>query len=477
MRLTIKIPLLFFSVLGLALAFFADQEGGEARRRYREATEDPLIDTAHILASFIESSATPDSLVPPNVRASLAAVGERSFRASIYDSHKTSVDLRIYVTRKDGVVVYDSAKRTAEGENYGAWRDVALTLRGEYGARSTDENDPALGKLLYVAAPIQVNGRIEGVVSVGKPTENIDRFLQKARRYTYLLGFSIFLAGVALSSLLVMWVSRPLRLLTAYAREVRDGGAPSLPKLSSPDLQELGSALEEMRVALEGKEYVERYVTSLTHELKSPLTGIKGAVELLRDDLPRDDKERFLSNIERESSRMQTLIEKLLTLATIQRKGELVSVEEVELIGVLREALDEYGGGTTVSLRLGGHPSELCVSGNRLWLKEALSNVLSNAIEFSPSDGVVRVEASVDTTTWRVCIIDNGPGIPDWAKIRVFDRFFSLPRPVSGKRSSGLGLTLAREIMEAMGGSVSIEDTTCSGTTVILTGSMERVGV
>jgi two-component system sensor histidine kinase CreC len=474
MRLTVKIPLVFFSVLGLALGFFAYREADEARRRYREATEEPLIDTAHILAAFIESSATLDALISPMTRVSLEGAGGRLFRASVYDAQKTSVDLRVYVTNKDGIVVYDSARNKAEGENYGGWRDVALTLRGEYGARSTLEKDPALGKVLYVAAPIRLNGTIQGVVSVGKPTRNVDLFLKKARRYTYLVGLGIFLAGVALASLLVLWVSRPLRLLTVYAQQIRDGRAPALPNLSSADLQELGFALEEMRVALQGKHYVERYVTSLTHELKSPLTGIKGAVELLRDELSGHDRERFLNNIERESSRMQTLIEKLLTLATIQRTGELVSIEEVDLVAVLREVLDDYKGGTTVELRLAEHPAEARVAGNHIWLKEAFSNVVSNAIEFSPPDGVVSVEISVDALTWTVRVIDHGPGIPDWAKARVFDSFFSLPRPISGKRSSGLGLTLVREIMEAMGGGVSIQDSPSTGATVIVTGSTKR---
>lgn len=473
MRLTLKIPLLFFAVLALALGFFAYREVGESRRRYMEATEDPLIDAAQALAAFIEQSATDDAIVSPATRAALQGISERSFSATVYQSTKTTVDLRIYVTSANGVVVFDSAQRSAEGQDYSRWRDVARTLRGAYGARSTEEDDPALGNVLYVAAPIRINGAIKGVVSIGKPKKSIDFFVRNAARSTYMLGLSVFLAGVALSSLLVAWVARPMHQLTTYARNVRDGRSTKLPQISSSDLRDLGTALEEMRVALEGKAYVERYVTSLTHELKSPLTGVRGAVELLRErDISPQDRARFLDNIERESLRMQTLIEKLLTLATIQRTGELVAVESIDLVELLTAETAASHTHGAASLDLLTPPAPVLISGNRLWLREAFINLIANAVEFSPPNGVVTVTLTVQDSRWRIAITDQGPGIPAWAKARVFDRFFSLPRPNTGKRSSGLGLTLVREIATAMNWSVTVEDALPHGTTVVLTGSL-----
>ena len=104
-----------------------------------------------------------------------------------------------------------------------------------------------------------------------------------------------------------------------------------MPQLADDEIGQLGRAFEEMRVALEGKQYVENYVQTLTHEMKSPLAAIQGAAELLGEEMPAERRSRFLANIESETGRLQQLIEKLLLLTSIENRRELQKAEEISL--------------------------------------------------------------------------------------------------------------------------------------------------
>ena len=172
----------------------------------------------------------------------------------------------------------------AEGEDYSQWRDVYLTLRGRYGARSSHEDpDKSTSSVMYVAAPIAVQGDIVGVLSVGKPTHNVNQFVKRAERKTLVAGAITGLAVIVVGFLISDRILRPIQRLTRYAQTVRDGARVTLPRLGRSEIRTLGGAFEEMRHALEGKQYVETYVQMLTHEIKSAIAAIQGATELLKE--------------------------------------------------------------------------------------------------------------------------------------------------------------------------------------------------
>jgi two-component system sensor histidine kinase CreC len=103
-------------------------------------------------------------------------------------------------------------------------------------------------------------------------------------------------------------------------------------------------------------------------------------------------------------------------------------------------------------------PSEAAALGDAFLIHLALSNLVKNAVEFSPEAGRVRVSATTDQRHVRIVVEDEGPGIPEFAKTRVFERFYSLARPHTGRKSTGLGLNLVKEIATLHGGSVQLED-------------------
>jgi two-component system sensor histidine kinase CreC len=213
-----------------------------------------------------------------------------------------------------------------------------------------------------------------------------------------------------------------------------------------------------MRTQLEGKAYVERYVHTLTHELKSPLAAIRGAAELLQGEMPVTQQQRFVSNIDSESARMQQLIERLLNLAQVEQRQGLEEQVVVPLAPLLDELLNAQ------SARI--EPKQLQIeqqitpglslSGEPFLLRQALANLLDNALDFTPSHGVLRFTAERVGQQIELKLFNQAEPIPDYALPRLSERFYSLPRPDSGRKSTGLGLNFVEEVVQLHGGEMHI---------------------
>jgi two-component system sensor histidine kinase CreC len=310
---------------------------------------------------------------------------------------------------------------------------------------------------LYVAAPVIRAGRISGVLTVAKPTASVDQFVLHARGKIIAAGSLAAVIVIVLGVLLSMWVTLPLRRLAAYARAVRDGRKVSVPRLSG-ETAALAGALEEMRTALEGKAYVEQYVQSLTHELKSPVAAIRAASELLQQDMSEEDRARFLGNVDRESGRLQDVIERMLELASLEGRRELRDVCEVDMAALAAETvagLHDTAAARQVALRC--EAAGPCpVRGERFLLRQSIVNLVQNALDFTPAGGTVSVAVQPEPKGVRLTVEDTGPGVPAYALDRVFERFYSLPRPSTGRKSTGLGLPFVRQVAELHGGTATL---------------------
>jgi len=223
-------------------------------------------------------------------------------------------------------------------------------------------------------------------------------------------------------------------------------------------MKTLASALESMRDALEGREYVEGYVQSLTHELKSPVAAILGASEILQGDVPESKRLRFLQNIRAEAGRLRDLLERLLHLAALEKQKTLENREPLNLCELIDRAWDHHAliaAAREIALQL-EVAANLITKGDPWLIELALSNLIQNAIDFAPKGSAIIVRSYRFDSKVVVEIEDRGPGIPDYARERVFERFYSLPRPDTGKKSTGLGLCFAKEVAELHGGSVEL---------------------
>jgi two-component system sensor histidine kinase CreC len=268
-------------------------------------------------------------------------------------------------------------------------------------------------------------------------------------------------AVLLLAVILSVWLVRPFGVVADYVRYVRAQRSFSLPRLGRRALGAIGEAYDEMRDALAGRNHVTGYVQTLAHELKSPLSAIRGAAELLREPaMPADDQQRFLGNIERETQRIQELVDRMLELAALESRRSLDQVEPVALKPLLEEMVASAqgsGAARSITVRLEA-PEPAAVDGDAFLLRRAVSNLLDNALDFSPQGGTVRVALVVQGRSVAIEVRDQGPGIPAYADEKVFEKFFSLARPHTHKRSTGLGLPFVKEIAELHHGRVSLRN-------------------
>ena len=470
MKLGTKILISFLLIFGLALYYVTHDFLSKIRYRYLEGVEDALVDHSIILAAFLSSEMEKNALPVEKLNLIFETAYNTPFSAKIYQINKTSIDLRVYVTDKNGILLFDSRNRSQPGTDFSQWRDVYLTLRGKYGARSTkeDPSNPA-SSTLYVAAPVMVNGKIAGVLTVAKPTTSINNFLHTAKRKikarSIIAGFFVLLFSI----LITLWLTRPIKHLTEFARKIKDGKKSDLPKMDKSEIGDMGRAFEEMRQALEGKKYVETYVQTLTHEIKSPLSGIKGAAELLEDDMDPEQRLQFLSNIRNETQRVENLVNRMLTLSSIEGMNTLANSERIhfnEMVDIILEKMMPNFSKKNISFIKQLQP-DILINGDPILLKLALSNILQNAVDFSPTDGRISIFGEIEEDRLLFSVEDQGPGVPEFATEKVFTKFFSMRRPDTGQKSTGLGLNLVKEITELHNGTICLENIAPHGTRAV----------
>ncbi|MDD5351034.1 MAG: ATP-binding protein, partial [Chthoniobacteraceae bacterium] len=222
---------------------------------------------------------------------------------------------------------------------------------------------------------------------------------------------------------------------------------------------------------LEGKDYVNRYVQTLTHEMKSPVAAIQGAAELLQEEMPPEDRRKFLANIQTETVRIQEAVDSLLLLASVESKKTLDHAESVNLRDLVRCALEKIAVRIGVrGIHVADHFPDAApmISGDRFLLERTILNLLENAVDFTPEGGTVAVGARRQDGCWKLAVEDSGPGIPDYALAHVFERFYSLPRPATGRKSSGLGLAFVKEVALLHGGTVELSNRAEGGARAVL---------
>lgn len=377
--------------------------------------------------------------------------------------------LRVFACDAQDRVLFDSARGRDVGQVYGWSMYGGGSLASE---NYSLPNVAEVGGELRVRAPVRVEGVLVGWVGVGRPLSSITAGVNEARwrlvTYSGVIAAVMLVAGWWIASRL----THSLERLTAYAQAVRDGRVASPPASKAKEIAALSRAFEEMRVALEGKAHVERYTQALAHEFKAPLTAIRGAAELLAEEMPPEDRAKFIGNLRAESDRLQLIVEKLLELSALEARRAGTAMEGLlELGAVVAAACDGVRGiarGRGVTLDV-SCPAGVRVRGENFLLGQAVGNLVQNAVEFSPAGAVVKVEVSVVEGAARVCVADQGAGVPDFAREKIFDRFYSLPRPDTGRKSSGLGLSIVREIARLHGGEVTLENRLEGGARAVLT--------
>ncbi|HWK84228.1 MAG TPA: two-component system sensor histidine kinase CreC [Caldimonas sp.] len=460
----------------LGVAFLMYRQLGDIDPRYRESAEESLVETAQLMAALIENASLDGNLRVEQLEPVFRTLYARRFSADIYGIEKTRVELRVTVVDRWGTVIFDS-RSLALGADHSQWHDVYLALHGRYGARTTAdvEGDPRTS-VMYVAVPIRETasdgaGAIVGAVSVGKPVQSFGQFIEAARRKTLLLGVTSVVAVALLVMILSVWLVRPFGLIADYLRYVREQRSFSLPRLGRRALGAIGAAYDEMRDALAGRNYVADYVQTLTHEVKGPLSAIRGAAELLQEPMPDADRTRFIANIARETQRIQELVDRMLELTALESRKSLDRAVPVSIGPLVAEVAAAAGPAALargLAIEANCAASLPVVDGDAFLLQRAVANLVANALDFSPPGGKVRIDVVAQARTCDIVVSDSGPGIPEYAESKVFEKFYSLPRPATAKKSTGLGLSFVKEIAELHRGRVTLKNSRDGGAVATL---------
>jgi two-component system sensor histidine kinase CreC len=470
MHLGIRLLFAFFLLNGIAAFFVLQVLSKDIKSSSREVMEDLMVDTANVLAELAHT---------PNFDRHLDSYAKRSVKANIWGTNKDSLDYRVYVTDKNGIVVYDS-ESSFVGKDFSKWRDVARTLRGEYGARSTREvADDEASAVMHVAAPIyDLNDRniITGVITVAKPASKIQKFIDRTKQKILINGLWWLLLSLAVGVLVTVWLVWSIRRLRDYALNVQlvsHKGNFDLNRykvLQAPDvpgeLGDLARAMGSMRRQLDGSEYVQDYVRALTHELKTPIAAIQANAELMQDSpIDREGSVECLAEIHAQTERMTQMVNKMLELSKLEQgvgKQHFVKCTLRETLAPLlvRQAQVAERKNIVLEVQPSATSNEsLVIAHDPELIRLAVSNVLDNAMSFQPDGGKI----TVFLLDKEIQINDNGLGVDESAFSRLGERFFSTARPNGIRNGSGLGLAICRQIMLLHGGNISFVRLTPSG--------------
>lgn len=390
----------------------------------------------------------------------------------------------VRVLDSEGCVV--STSRTEADVCMGDLPEVQKALRGRYGAvareRVSDEPTPAIGDVrsrgkirIFSAMPVFENGQVIAVVRASRTSLDALTSLWQSRR-GLLIAIAISLSvTLGISVLFATLVARPVKALTNDAIAITND-APRLPlrlRWWTPhELRTLAAALDDMTTTLrERADYISAFAATVSHELKTPITAIRGAAELLTDQwssMSETQRARFLHNIDFDAERMQRLVTGLLHLARIENAVEntIEANGETHLHEAITALTTRHGDKVRVIIDddvppTVAMPDELFTS--------AVSNLVDNAVRHGGHEPVM-LHVHVDGQHLCVDVTDKGPGISPANQAKIFERFFTTERARGG---TGLGLTIVRAIARRRGGDVTFV-TGNSGTTFTLRAQLHR---
>ena len=320
--------------------------------------------------------------------------------------------------------------------------------------------------------PVEVEGSVVGYAQVRLPEPGVlprdVAFRDSVNRLLLAGGGLAALVALALGLLLARRATAPARRLTLAARALAAGDRSERIRSSSSDeFGEMAGAFDTMADTIEEEERLRRaFAADVAHELRTPLAILRSQVEGLQDGVMEPGAET-LSSLHEEILRLSRLVADLQTLAAAEGAGFSLERRPLRLDLLVEETVRDFAGlfeAEDVRLEVSG--ADVRVEADPVRVKQMVSNLLSNALKFTPEGGRVEVEVSSDPRWAAVRVSDDGPGIPEEELPRVFDRFFRGRNTRAA--GSGIGLTVVRELAEAQGGRVEAGNAPGGGATFLL---------
>jgi two-component system, OmpR family, sensor kinase len=367
---------------------------------------------------------------------------------------------RVVVVDGSGDVLEDSTDLAARGTAYAtaerpefnvALRDGQIDTRRRF-SDSLDE------ELLLITVPVVDQGRVVGAVRLSQEMGSVDDGVRASWVGLAALGLGVVIIGVGLAWILATTLVRPVRRLESAATRLGHGQLDARAPTEGPaEVASLAGSFNRTADALSSNIVAQRdFLANASHQLRTPLTGIKLRLEAIRDE--GGFAARQAEKVEAEVDRLNELVDDLLQLA---RAASAESTgHEVDLAAAARSAVDRWrspaeAAGQAIDLRGDGS----CVAwADSDGVAHVLDNLIENAIRYSPPGSCVTVTVAAEGGRPAVTVSDTGPGIPEDERDRVFERFYRGSTGRAAGRGSGLGLPIVAEIIRRWGGEIRLLD-------------------
>jgi two-component system sensor histidine kinase CreC len=469
MRLSIGTKLFgaYFIINALVVWFVIDKAAIRIVKSVDEAAEEVMIDSSNLLAQMVGDNIQDNKIDTKKIKKLMRVYLNREVNANIYNTQKNNPNLQVYITDINGIVIYDSTHKFT-GRDYSKWRDVSLTLKGKYGARvsSFDPNlttDPTPEQEgMFVAAPIYYNNKIFGVLTTVKAMVTLKPYVVEQKQKITEYGLYLFLLSLILGGGVSYIISKYIKQLVYYTTQLSQGKEAVMPKIRQIEFSQLSKAIATLRTELEGREYVEEYINTMAHELRTPIAGIQATAENLLSPMSQTQRVHFINNILNANKKMDLLVTRLLELSRIERKNKLNQVEVVMTATLIKEVTETPSRNarlqnkkiTLIYNETKNHPLKC----EKLLAEQALGNIIDNAIDFTPQNSTIVIEVQKTNLNLQIKVLDQGEGISIHAKKQLFQRFFSSVRLDTGKRGNGLGLMFVKKIMDLHHGKTFLDN-------------------
>jgi two-component system, OmpR family, sensor kinase len=387
--------------------------------------------------------------------ADLLRRADRNKLIALADTAASWVRGRILIVDRGGAVLVDSAGPAQLGTSYESRPEIAAALAGR--PVQVERNSRTLGQqILATAVPIIRGGRPIGAVRVTQSVAAVHDAVRRAVLGLVLIGLIVLALGLLAGLLIAAQVARPLGRLEQIARRVSQGDLSARAQLEgSREQRSLSGSFNEMTARIAKLlRAQQQFVADASHQLRTPLTGLRLRLEEARALTPDPAATSELDAGLSEVDRLAHTVEELLVLSRAGEReltGSSVDLEEIAAAAV------ERWRATGAARRIGlEHRRE--GQSSRAWIarpdaERALDALVENAIQYSPSGSAVIVASSPE----RIEVLDRGPGPEPGEREAVFDRFHRGRAGLSGPSGSGLGLSIARELARGWGGEVTIE--------------------
>lgn len=372
-------------------------------------------------------------------------------------------DARVILLSNEGIIL--GSTRLEDAGRIGAvYRDAAID-QALAGVRMQGIGPGFTTEVAYVLQPLQNNGRIAGVLRLSYEIADIRRQLSQLRWLVVGGVVVTSLLGLGLAIGLATTITRPLRQMSEQAQAIADGNYRT--RLAMPRQDEVGvlaHSFNQMAARLDEAELVRtRQLAAIVHELARPLTGLRAAVETLIDGADADNEMRFalLGGMEEELARLERQLRTLQSLPKRLLRPFQLHNTTVDLARVIRASVANFepiAAQMGITLRIDLPAPLPLVQADEDRLIQVLTNLLDNALKFTPRGGHVTVQAGEDPTVVWIAVTDTGAGIGPDEQPYIFQQFYrGADARAPEKSGMGLGLAIAREIIRAHRGQITLE--------------------